>query len=415
MTPKRILLYGTNYYPEPIGIPRYTTEMAEDMASIGHHVTIIAACPLYPTWAKHPAYNYNRYSRETRNGVEIIRTPTYVPRNTGFSQRILYELLFWAASIPVLIREAYRGQDALVITSPPLALCSALILPLRNTRKVVIVKDLQIDIAENMGVVRNSWLLGALYRVERWLLNKANLVTAVSLGMLKRIQEKELQNPACEFFPDWVDTDRLSEAPHEASQAKRENLALPTDKVLVGYSGNLARKQGIEVLVEIADRFRSKGRDNVHFLICGEGPAQQGLSALVHEKGLKNVTLTPLQPEADLPDLLSAIDVHVVPQKDEVSDLVMPGKMFNIMSCSRTLVVTAPAGSAIDKVMILSGAGIRVSRQDIDSLDAAICKLCDDETLRKDMGKKGRDYVLNHMAKRSILDKFYSLVFGKQH
>lgn len=413
MTSKQLLLYGTNYYPEPIGIPRYTTEMAEDMAASGFGVTVIAAAPLYPTWTRNPDYRYGRYSSEIRNGVRICRVPTYVPRNTGFLQRILYELLFWLASLPVLLREAMRGPDALVITSPPLVLTTALLLPLGRARKAVIVKDLQIDIADNMGIVRNRAVLGFLYRVERFLLNRANLVTAVSLGMLKRIREKGLRGPACEFFPDWVDVDRLSETSPELAAAKRRELGLPLDKVVVGYSGNLARKQGIELLVDIAERFGAEGRDDVHFLVCGDGPAKAGLVDLVREKGLRNVTLAPLQPEADLPTLLTAIDVHAVLQKDEVSDLVMPGKMFNIMSCSRTLVVTAPAGSAIDNVMSVSGAGIRVAREDTQGLEAAIDALCRDEVRRREMGRKGREYVLAHMAKRSILDVFYSRLFDE--
>ena len=301
----------------------------------------------------------------------------------------------------------------MIVTSPPLALCAALLLPLGHTRKAVIVKDLQIDIAENLGVVRNQTLLRLLYRMERFLLDRAHLVTAVSLGMLKRIREKGLKGPACEFFPDWVDTDRLSETTTEAAAAKRRELGLPLDKTIVGYSGNLARKQGIELLIEIAERFRAQGRNDVHFLICGEGPAKSGLAELVKEKGLSDVTLVPLQPEADLPALLTAIDVHVVLQKDEVSDLVMPGKMFNIMSCSRALVVTAPPGSAIDNVLTVSEAGIRVSRDDIAGLEAAIEKLCADAVRRAEMGRKGRDYVLAHMAKRSILDVFYARVFEK--
>jgi colanic acid biosynthesis glycosyl transferase WcaI len=387
MTSKRVLLYGTNYYPEPIGIPRYTTEMAEDMVAAGFGVTVIAAGPLYPTWTRNPGYSYGRYARE---------------------------LFFWLASLPVLLREALlRRPDALIVTSPPLVLSTALLLPLGAARKAIIVKDLQIDIAENLGVVRSRALLGLLYRVERFLLDRAHLVTAVSLGMLKRIREKGLEGPTCEFFPDWVDTEHLSETSPEAAAAKRRELALPLDKIVVGYSGNLARKQGIELLIEIADRFRVRGKDEVHFLICGDGPAKAGLADLIVERGLANVTLVPLQPEADLPALLTAIDVHVVPQKDEVSDLVMPGKMFNIMSCSRSLVVTAPPGSAIDSVLTISGGGLRVSREDIDGLDAAIEKLCRDAPLRTEMGRKGRNYVLGHMAKRSILDVFYSRLFKK--
>jgi len=405
---KRILILGTNYYPEPIGIPRYTTEMAEDMAASGYAVTVVAAAPLYPTWTRQPGYRYRWYSREQRNGVTIRRVPTYVPRNTGFVQRTVYELAFWLFSLPLVMGTA---KDALVITTPPLAICADLLLPMGRTRRAVIVKDLQIDIAKNMGIIRSQALLCVLYRIERAILNRAHVITAVSRGMLNKIAAKGLNGPRLAFFPDWVDTERLAQTDADAIARMRRKLNLPADKVVVGYSGNLARKQGIELLVEMAERFRKLGRRDVQFLICGDGPAKPGLIELVESLKLDNVTLAPLQPEAELPALLSAIDVHVVTQKDEVSDLVMPGKMFNIMSCSGAQVITAPDGSAIDSVIAGSGAGIRVRRDDKDGLENAITRLCDDADLRRDMGQKGRSFVLSTMTKRDILDKFYAELF----
>src|SRR6185312_479673 len=97
---KRILVLGTNYFPEPICIPRYTTEMAEDMAANGYAVTVIAAAPLYPTWTRHVGYRYRWYSREVRNGVTVCRVPTYVPRKPGFAHRSFYELVFFVFSLP---------------------------------------------------------------------------------------------------------------------------------------------------------------------------------------------------------------------------------------------------------------------------------------------------------------------------
>ena len=98
-------------------------------------------------------------------------------------------------------------------------------------------------------------------------------------------------------------------------------------------------------------------------------------------------------------------------QKDEVSDLVLPSKMFNIMSCGGAQVITAPDGSAIDAVMAQSRAGIRVRREDKDGLEAAILNLCDSADLRHEAGRCGRAYVLTAMLKRDILDKFYAQLF----
>lgn len=411
MSRKRILVLGTNYFPEPIGIPRYTTEMAEDMARSGHAVTVIAAAPLYPTWTRQPGYRYGWYSREIRGGVTVWRVPTYIPPNTGFVHRTLYELAFFLCSLPLVIAFLLRGADALVVTAPPLALCATLLLlPFGKTRKAVVIKDMQIEIAENMGMIRSRTVLSLLYRVERLLLNRANLVTCVSQGMLNKVLRKGLTRPQLALFPDWVDTDRLVRTTPDVAAAKRQALGLPLDKIVVGYSGNLARKQGIELLVEMAARFRDRGRRDVQFFICGDGPAKAALAKLIAAQGL-DVVMAPLQPEADLPAMLTAIDVHVVTQKDEVSDLVLPSKMFNIMSCSGAQVITAPDASGIDNVMTQSGAGIRVRRDDKDGLEQAIQRFCDSAPLRQKMGGHGRDYVLTVMRKRVILDKFYAQLF----
>ena len=409
MSKQRILILGTNYYPEPIGIPRYTTEMAEDMADRGYRVTVVAAAPLYPTWKRQPGYRYRWYSRERRNGVTVWRVPTYVPGDLGFLQRTIYEVGFFFFSLPIVIAALLAGKDALVVTAPPLAICMQLLLPTGHARKAVIVKDLQVDIAENMQIVRNGTALKLLYWIERKVLNRAQLVTAVSRGMMQKIAAKRLARPKLSFFPDWVDTARLDRTGAGAVARMRRTLDLPEGKTVIGYSGNLARKQGIELLVEMAERFKHRG--DLQFLICGDGPAKPGLIAMIKDLGLTNVTVAPLQPEPDLAALLSAIDVHVVTQRDEVSDLVMPGKMFNIMACGGAQVITAPDGSAIDQVIAQSGAGIRVRREDKNGLEAAILKLCDDAQLRQEMGQKGRDYILAHMTKRDILDRFYADLF----
>jgi colanic acid biosynthesis glycosyl transferase WcaI len=269
---------------------------------------------------------------------------------------------------------------------------------------------MQIEIAENMGMIRDRTVLILLYRIERFLLNRADLVTCVSQGMLNKVLRKNLARPQLELFPDWVDTDRLVRTTPDVAAAKRRELGLPLDKIVVGYSGNLARKQGIELLVEMAARFRDRGRSDVQFFICGDGPAKAGLAELIATEGL-DVIMAPLQPEADLPAMLTAIDVHVVTQKDEVSDLVLPSKMFNIMSCGGAQAITAPDGSGIDTVMTRSGAGIRVRREDKNGLELAILRLCDSTQLREEIGGYGRNYVTTIMLKRAILDKFYAQLF----
>ncbi|MCJ9429970.1 WcaI family glycosyltransferase [Kordiimonas marina] len=405
--PKKVLIYGTNYAPEPIGIPRYTTEMAEDIAAGGADVTVIAAAPLYPDWKKRDGYRYGFYSCETLNGVRVIRVPTYAPADTGFKHRILYELVFFIFSLPLLIWFLFSRWQAVIITLPPLILGMATLLPWRKARKVLIVKDLQLDIGQNMGAIRNKTVIGFLAWMERLFFRRADLVTAVSRKMLDRLVEKGAAPSKARLFPDWVDMAHLSPASDADCLAMRGRLGLPEGKTIVGYSGNLARKQGIELVLDVAKDFQDSGRTDVHFIICGGGPAKDQLRQDCEAMALANVTLGDLQPEALLPTLITTMDVHLIPQRNEVSDLVMPGKMFNIMSCQRPLVVTAPAGSSIAEVMETSAAGYAIPREQIGDIIAAVKALCDDSQTREKMGVAGRAYIETEMKKRPVLNTFY--------
>ncbi len=75
----KILIYGINYVPELTGIGKYSGEMAEWLAENGHEVRVVTAPPYYPEWRVAPGYSAWRYSRETRAGVSIWRTPLWVP------------------------------------------------------------------------------------------------------------------------------------------------------------------------------------------------------------------------------------------------------------------------------------------------------------------------------------------------
>jgi colanic acid biosynthesis glycosyl transferase WcaI len=64
------------------------------------------------------------------------------------------------------------------------------------------------------------------------------------------------------------------------------------------YSGNIANKQGIEVLVEAASLLRD--REDIVFVICGEGPNRKRLRQLA--EGLNNIQFYDLQPSARMGD-----------------------------------------------------------------------------------------------------------------
>ena len=104
----RILVLTINYWPERTGIGAVLTRRCEYLASAGHEVTVCTGMPYYPEWRIYPGYNRKLILREERNGVTILRSWMWVPREVSSAKRVVFEASFLASS---LLR-AYRKLQA---------------------------------------------------------------------------------------------------------------------------------------------------------------------------------------------------------------------------------------------------------------------------------------------------------------
>ena len=99
-----ILITSQYYYPEQFLI----TEIAEELAKIGHSVTVLTGLPNYPSGIVSNEYKYLKKRHEFVNGVEIIRCPE-IPRGNATLIHLLFNYISYVifASIRVLFLKDY--------------------------------------------------------------------------------------------------------------------------------------------------------------------------------------------------------------------------------------------------------------------------------------------------------------------
>ncbi len=404
----RLLIHGYNYAPELIGIGRYTGEMASWLAARGHQVTVLTGLPYYPEWRIHEAYRKSRWMREWRDGVEVLRAPLYVPSQVTVKGRLLFELCFGASSVcwwPLLFR---RRWDAVIAICPPL-LTSFMPLWLSVHQRIAFVfhfQDLQLDAARKLGMLRNGRLVSIFERLDRFLLTRADVISAISEGMLARLREKGGSNHCLHLFPNWADLENIQ--PRSRYNSLRRELGFESE-LMVLYAGNMGEKQGLEIILESARLTRE--RVDIRYVLAGEGATRSRIMRLAQRHGLKNILFLPLQDEVRFPLLLAAGDIHLVIQKEEASDLVMPSKLTNILAAGRPFIATSRPETELGRVTVDSQAGLLVSPQDGKELAGAILRLADQKDLREKMGKKARHYAEGTLNREAILRRFEDLLF----
>lgn len=402
MRPRRILFVGLNYAPEPVGIGPYTAGLAEELAARGHRVQAVVGKPYYPQWRPDPAYAGGLWRKSTEQGVALVRCPLYVPREPGGLKRVIHLASFALAALGPALRAALRGRAArpeLVIVVAPALLAvpgAWLAARLAGARLWLHLQDFEVEAALATGLMR-----GPLVRLALWfearLLRLADRVSTISPQMAARLQLKGVRPRRIVEIRNWADA-RFASDPAGAEALRRE-WQLGTRQVLL-YSGNIARKQGIEVLIEAARLLER--RDDLVFVICGEGPNRAVLGELA--AGLGNVRLHDLQPVERMGALLDLAALHLLPQIAGAADLVLPSKLTNMLASGKPVIATTPPGSGL--AAEVEGCGLVTPPGDGAALAAAIEALLADPARCARLGEEARHRAAERWSKAAIVDRF---------
>lgn len=373
---QNILLISGNYYPEPTGIGKYNGEMMNWLADHGFTCTVISTYPYYPHWQIQPPYTgknkwYHKeiHTTSAGNKITIYRCPHYVPADPTGKRRIFLDLSYLSFVSLRLIRLTGKKFDYIINVSPPLSLglLAALYKKVSRAQFLYHVQDLQVDVANDLKMISSMRFISILYKVEKFILKTADKISTISTGMAERLHSKS--GRPVDLFPNWANTKLFYPLHNKA--ALKTAFGFKPDVCTILYSGSIGEKQGLEAVLDIAENF-SKKNIEIQFIICGSGPYKNTLEKLANEKQLNNLSFLPLQPPEKLNGFLNMADVHLVMQKANVADHVMPSKLTTILSVGGLAVITANSGSGLHKLVTENEIGLVCTAENIPALSAII-------------------------------------------
>lgn len=395
----KVLLYGLNYAPEPVGIGKYNGELAEWLAARGHQVRVITAPPYFPEWKARG----NRYQTENRRGVGVQRCPLWVPRRPSGLTRLLHLASFALSSLPVLLAQ-WRWKPEVVITVAPAFFCAPGALLLQSlcgqrTSSWLHIQDFELDAAFELGLLKGRWLRRLAEGWERATLRGFDRVSTISGAMVQHAIAKGVAQHRAVLLPNWVDLMAIQPQPEHqrASNLYRHELGIGVEQRVLLYSGSMNKKQGLELLVEAIERLADV--PDLVWLLAGEGPNKAQLASAT--AGLAHVKILPLQPAERLNDWLNLADVHLLPQKAGAADLVLPSKLLGILASGRPVVASSPATSELGQIAEL--AGLRVEPEDGEAFAAAVWQLVQNPPLRQQLGQAARQLAEQRYGSEAVL------------
>ncbi len=388
----RILFFSHYFPPEGNAPASRTFENCRRWSSRGHRVTVVTCAPNHPSGVLYPGYENRWRQQETRDGVRVVRVGTYLAANRGTVLRIVNYVSYMGSA--TLASLALPTPDVIIATSPQFFCGWTGVHAARLHRVPLIleIRDIWPESIAAVGALRNRALLRLLERLEHRMYAAARHIVTVGEGYRRCLLGKGV--PATDISVVMNGVDRQLFSPSRPDPRLRRSLGVE-QRFVVTYSGTIGMACGLEVVLRAAETLRRKRRDDIAFLLVGDGAHREALQAEAARRRLDSVVFTGRLDRQRMPALLASSDACLVHlRRTELFATVLPSKIFEALGMARPIINGVPGEAS--RLVERAGAGICIEPEDADQLVQAVERLAGDPELCQRYGRAGHEYALAH-------------------
>ncbi|MCH9739866.1 MAG: glycosyltransferase family 4 protein [Epsilonproteobacteria bacterium] len=277
-----------------------------------------------------------------------------------------------------------------------------------NTKFLFEVRDIwPLTLVELSNISENNLLIRLMKHYEKFAYKHADSV----ISLLPTAQEY--------YISQGMDKNKFIYLPNGIEIKDQEVISLPEsvvskipkDKFIIAYSGTVGIANNLDYLVDVADLL--KERDDIHFIILGQGGEKKRLQERTISLGLKNFTfLNPVSKE-QVGTFLKYVDVAFISLLPEklFKFGVSPNKVFDYMYAKKPIIWAIEAGNNLVKE---AKCGYSVPLNNINTLRDTIIKLSQlSLPTLNELGKNGYNFVIEHHSYKILSEKLITSIGEK--
>ena len=330
-----------------MGIGLYSTDLAKNLSSNGHSVSVISTIPYYPWWSTPSEFDSFREQESRFEGVRVLRVNLDIPSQPKTLARISFEIRMWFHMKKMSKRVDMSSIDLVISVVPSLGpgLVGAHLSKRYKKRHFVIVQDLSSKGVKESGMSFGRFLEVIVSRLESRVIKSAKKVAVIAEPMKGVIQKWANKDTRIEFIPNYsIHEEDFGNTPARS----REELRLPKDTFLVIYTGSIAKKQNLINLCDAARMLQEV--PSIHIMVFGHGNAETDLKSAA--KGLKNFSVLPAISESKYIDTLIHADLLVVNERSTQTTMALPSKIISYFASGTPVIAAIPANGASYELLL---------------------------------------------------------------
>ncbi|MBP1115501.1 glycosyltransferase involved in cell wall biosynthesis [Rhodococcus sp. PvP016] len=379
---------GLNFAPESTGIGPYTSQMAVELAERGYDVTVLTGVPHYPQWKRWTGWQ-SVDGFEQIDNLKVVRFWHPVPREGRLAARVVMETVFGVRSVLYLARHRLRGGNTVVVS--PAMISSLLVLSfLKRGRNpscsIAWIQDVYSNAATEVrsshGLVSKS-----VETLESRMLSAAKYVLVIDDRFKEVVQRLGATHERTRTMKNWG---HLGIAEPNRIRHFREVLVGSRARRIVLHTGNMGKKQSLDVVVEAA-RLADLRSSPIQFVLTGDGSERRRLASM--SEGIDRITIMDPVDTADYPSLLQAADLLLLNEASGMMETALPSKLTAYFSAGKPIIGATESGSITHDTLTLSGAAKVVSPGSALELIEASLSLLADSVMQESLGDAGIQFA----------------------
>jgi colanic acid biosynthesis glycosyl transferase WcaI len=408
----KVLILTLVFPPDAVSTAHLLGDLAEDLHELDYDITVLTTTP---------HYNQDKESEATQNlcpfigkfvqrskfrGISVYHV--LMPRKSrGKLVRILAWFWFHSVCMTLGLSRKFRS-DFVLSTSPPLTigLCGGLLARLSGGKGVYNIWELYPDVAINMGVIKNPFLISVLRRIEILVYRFNQHLCPIGIRMAEKISGRGLPSNKLTTIPTAADITGFRPMSRENGFSRQHHL---NNKFVVSYVGNLGQPQGLDTFLRAADRLRA--RKDIIFVIIGDGNEKDKLLKMAKELALPNFKYLGYLPYSAMPQVYAACDLSLVAQVDGIGSDAMPSKIYRILAAERPVLTMADGNGDLATFVRSENVGLLVKPGDDAEMANKIFWAMENPNKLREMGENGRRLMCEKYNRKSSAQA-YSEVFS---